>query len=82
MGYGDGLPIHDNLCHTPEKLLGDYLGAVKFGNIFSLDVGLDYAGRLREIDVATLRKVGQLIRDHDHAAEDSPSSNSIPAGTR
>ena len=58
------LPIHDALCHPAEKLYGDYLGAVKFGNIFSLDAGPDYAGRLREIDVQTLGKVGQMIRDH------------------
>ena len=35
---------------------------MKFGNIFSLDVGPDYAGRLREIDVQTLRQVGEMIR--------------------
>lgn len=56
------LPIHDRLCLPAEKLFRDYLGAVKFGNIFSLDVGPDYAGRLREIDVRTLRQVGQLIQ--------------------
>jgi hypothetical protein len=57
------LPQHDNLCHTAEKLYADYLGAVKFGNIFSLDVGPDYNGRLRKIDVETLQKVGQMIRN-------------------
>ena len=45
-----------------EKIYQDYLGAVKYGNIFSLDVGPDYAGRLREIDVLTLREVGKMIR--------------------
>jgi len=35
---------------------------VKYGNIFSLDAGPDYAGRIRDIDVRTLRKVGQYIR--------------------
>ena len=45
------LPIHEAFCHPAEKLYRDYLGAVKFGNIFSLDVGPDYAGRLREVDV-------------------------------
>lgn len=49
------------LSHA-EKLYEDYLGAVKFGNLFSLDVGPDYAGRLRDIDVRTLREVGKLIR--------------------
>jgi len=57
------LPVHDALCHSAEKIYRDYQGAVKFGNIFSLDIGPDYAGRLREIDVQTLRRVGQMIRD-------------------
>jgi alpha-L-fucosidase len=56
------LPIHDSLCLPAQKLYHDYLGAVKFGNIFSLDVGPGYDGRLREIDVKTLREVGNLIR--------------------
>jgi len=57
------LPEHDHLCHPPEKLYRDYLGAVKYGNIFSINVGPDYNGRLRAIDVATLRKVGEMIRN-------------------
>jgi alpha-L-fucosidase len=56
------LPIHDALCHPAAKLYHDYLGAVKFGNIFSLDVGPDYAGRLRAVDAQTLRRVGEMIR--------------------
>jgi alpha-L-fucosidase len=56
------LPRHDRLCLPAERLYADYLGAVKYGNIFSLDVGPDYAGRLREVDVETLRKVGRYIR--------------------
>ncbi len=56
------LPRHDQLCLSAEKLYADYLGAVKYGNIFSLDVGPDYAGRLREVDVQTLRRVGEMIR--------------------
>ena len=56
------LPRHDRLCLPAEKLYADYLGAVKYGNIFSLDVGPDYAGRLREVDVETLRRVGRYIR--------------------
>lgn len=55
------LPRHDALCHPAAKLFQDYQEAVKFGNIFSIDVGPDYAGRLREIDAATLREVGRLI---------------------
>ena len=57
------LPEHDNLCHPAEKLYADYLGAVKHRNIFSINIGPNYEGRLREIDVQTLRKVGQMIRD-------------------
>lgn len=56
------LPKHDQLCLSAEKIYADYLGAKKYGNIFSLDVGPDYAGRLRDIDVRTLRTVGQYIR--------------------
>lgn len=57
------LPRHDNLCHSAKKLYKDYLGAVKYGNIFSLDVGPDYSGRLRKIDVETLQEVGEMIRN-------------------
>jgi alpha-L-fucosidase len=57
------LPEHDGLCLPAQKLYDDYLGAVKYGNIFSIDVGPDYNGKLREIDVKTLREVGQMIRE-------------------
>ncbi len=56
------LPKHDQLCISAEKIYRDYLGAKEYGNIFSLDVGPDYAGKLRAIDVATLREVGRYIR--------------------
>jgi alpha-L-fucosidase len=56
------LPQHDHLCLPAEKIYRDYLGAVKYGNLFSLDVGPNYAGRLRDIDVQTLRRVGRYIR--------------------
>jgi alpha-L-fucosidase len=56
------LPRHDHLCHPAKKIYEDYLGAVKYGNIFSLDVGPDYSGRLRKIDVRTLQEVGRMIR--------------------
>ena len=45
-----------------REALRDYLGAVKYGNIFSIDVGPDYEGKLRTIDVETLGKVGRMIR--------------------
>lgn len=57
------LPKHDGLCHPAERLYEDYLGAVKFGNIFSINVGPGYDGRLRDIDVKTLREVGGMIRN-------------------
>jgi alpha-L-fucosidase len=56
------LPENEDACHSAEKLFQDYQGAVKHGNIFSLDAGPDYQGRLRKIDVERLRKVGQMIR--------------------
>jgi len=56
------LPQHDNLCHPADKLYQDYQGAVENGNIFSIDVGPDYTGSLREIDIKTLKQVGGMIR--------------------
>jgi alpha-L-fucosidase len=57
------LPKHDGLCMPAEHIYADYLGAIRYGNIFSIDVGPDYNGRLRDIDVKTLRQVGRMIRD-------------------
>lgn len=57
------LPRHDKLCLPADKLYADYLGAVKYGNIFSPAVGPDPAGKLRDIDVRTLREVGAMIRN-------------------
>ena len=57
------LPRHDQLCRSAAQIYADYLGAVKYGNVFALDVGPDYLGRLREIDVKTLRRVGEMIRN-------------------
>lgn len=57
------LPEHDSLCNEPEKIFRDCLGAEKYGNIFDIDVGPDYAGRIREIDVRTLTTVGEWIRN-------------------
>ncbi len=56
------LPQHDTLCLPAEKIYTDYCGAVQYGNIFSLDVGPDYRGCLRDIDVSTLHQVGDMIR--------------------
>ena len=54
-------PEHDNICYSADKIYQDYLGAVKYGNIFSLDLGPDRSGRLRPIDVKTLQQVGRMI---------------------
>ncbi len=56
------LPVHDGLGAPARPIYEDYLGAVKYGNIFSLDVGPDYAGRLRGVDVKTLHEIGGKIR--------------------
>ncbi|MBX7258632.1 MAG: alpha-L-fucosidase [Candidatus Hydrogenedentes bacterium] len=56
------LPKHDALCIPSERIVGDYNEAVKYGNIFSLDVGPNYEGKLRDIDVVTLQEVGKRIR--------------------
>lgn len=58
------LPEHDGLCHPAEKVYQDYLGAVKYKNIFSLNVGPGYDGKLRAIDVKTLKEVGKMIRQN------------------
>ena len=56
------LPEHDNLCLPAAKIFADYKKAVEYGNIFSLNVGPDYQGRLREVDVRTLLEVGKMIK--------------------
>lgn len=63
------LPEHDNLCHPADKLYDDYRGALEHGNIFSIDVGPDHAGKLRDIDVKTLKQVGAMIRAGDPARQ-------------
>jgi alpha-L-fucosidase len=55
------LPKWDDLVHPAEKIYQDYLGAVKYGNIFSINVGPNYEGKLRDIDVKTLTEVGKMI---------------------
>ena len=56
------LPKHDNLCHPAEKVFKDYRGAMKYGNIFSINIGPNYAGKIRDIDVKTLKQLGEMIR--------------------
>ena len=48
-----------------KKIYEDYLGAVKYGNIFSIDVGPNLEGKLREIDVKALQQVGRWIRGEE-----------------
>ena len=67
------LPIHNGLCLPADKLYQDYAGAVKHGNIFSIDVGPDFNGQLRKIDVETLQKVGRMIRGEIPAPGKSPT---------
>ena len=56
------LPEHDSLCTPAEDIFSDYLGAVKYRNIFSLNIGPDYRGEIRAVDVKTLTRVGEMIR--------------------
>ena len=55
-------PDNDKMCRSAEEIYRIYLDAVKYDNIFSLDVGPDRSGRLRKIDEKTLRQVGEMIR--------------------
>ena len=59
------LPIHDTLCLSAEKIYHDYLGLKNMENIFSLNIGPDYDGKIRDIDVATLAQVGRYVRGKD-----------------
>jgi len=63
------LPEHDKLVHPPEKIFTDYQGAQKFGNLFSINIGPDYQGKLREVDVRTLQQVGAMIRESENASQ-------------
>ena len=56
------LPKHDGLCHPASKVYNDYRGAMEHGNIFSINIGPNYAGKIRDVDVRTLRQVGEMIR--------------------
>ena len=69
------MPEWDNVCISAEDIYKDYLGAVKFGNIFSLDVGPDRSGRLRDVDVKTLQKVGRYVRGEINLPPEPVSRN-------
>ena len=68
-GWFYSRPEYDNLCIPAEKIYQDYLGAVKYGNLFSLAVGPDPRGKLRDIDVKTLQQVGRYIRGEEKIPE-------------
>lgn len=71
------LPENDNRCASADKIYKDYLDAVKHRNIFSLDVGPDRNGRIRAIDVETLKKVGESINDKSGKLPDSIKEDQI-----
>ena len=70
------VPALDDSCLPAAQLYRDVIGAEKCGNIFSIDVGPDYAGRLREIDVATLTQVGRMLRGRVSAGGQAGASAS------
>ena len=64
------LPKHDGLCLPAEKIYYDYMGAKKHGNIFSVNIGPNYDGKIRDIDVKTLKEVGAYIRGEKEFPKD------------
>jgi alpha-L-fucosidase len=56
------LPENDHRAASADKIFADYQEAVRHRNLFSLNIGPDRAGKLRAIDIETLRKVGERIR--------------------
>jgi alpha-L-fucosidase len=56
-------PNNEGVVLPAEQIVQLYRDGVKYGNIFSLDVGPNRAGKLREIDVKTLKEVGRRIRE-------------------
>lgn len=57
------LPEHDQLALPALTIFQDYQGAILHQNIFSLNIGPGYNGRLRDIDVQRLQEVGKLIQE-------------------
>ena len=72
------LPEWERVCMPAEEIYRDYLDAVRYGNIFSLDVGPMPDGRLRPIDVETLREVGEYVRG-ERALPPAPASRGSTA---
>ena len=63
---------------APKKLYRDYTQAVKNGILFSLDIGPDHNGKLRKLDVETLQKVGDMIRNPPQPPNPPPVSKGKP----
>ena len=45
---------------------------MKYGNIFSINIGPNYAGKIRDIDVKTLKQVGEMIRAGSSRQPENP----------
>lgn len=56
------MPEWDDRARPPEEIYRHYLAAAEHRNIFSLDVGPNRSGRIRDVDARTLRQVGRYIR--------------------
>jgi alpha-L-fucosidase len=56
-------PQDEGKVMAAEEIVKFYRDAVAVGNLFTLAIGPDRAGRFREIDVKTLREAGRMIRE-------------------
>ena len=58
------IPCQNMIIYVNQRksIYEDYKGAGKYGNLFSINVGPNYEGKIRKIDVETLQKVGQMIK--------------------
>jgi alpha-L-fucosidase len=56
-------PAFGDTCLPADYLYSTYRGAVEYGNIFDVGVSPDREGKLRRIEVETLRRVGEMIRN-------------------
>jgi alpha-L-fucosidase len=75
------MPEWDGKAIPVETIYNDYLGAVKYGNVFALDVAPDRAGRIRNIDVERLSTVGKLIRGEIKLPAKPLSGKATASGT-
>jgi alpha-L-fucosidase len=56
-------PAAGDNCRSAQDLYATYLGAMKYGLFFELGISPNRAGQLRKVDVATLRRVGEMIQN-------------------